>query len=220
MIITRIKLLVLLLPLLLSCSDFPRDAEGTLNRIKSHREIRVGIIDGVSHPQPLAWYRREIDLVKEFAARLDSKTIWIHGTQSSLLELLNKHELDIAIGGYTEDSPLKSEAAFTKPYTEERITIGVYANEPLPEKIKGLTIVVTDAAVAAYVKSKEALPVIKNEISDTDRYAAGPERALRAMNRQVSDITLHTERRVIAVPKGENALLVEVEKFIADYESK
>ena len=55
-------------------------------------------------------------MVQELARELGARPQWRVGAESSLLEALEKRELDIVIGGLTASSPWVARVAFTRPY--------------------------------------------------------------------------------------------------------
>jgi ABC-type amino acid transport substrate-binding protein len=65
----------------------------------------------------------EPDLAKGFANQLDAKVQWIWGSEQQLFDALERFELDMAIGGFTDDNPWKKRVGFTKPYFEHEQTV-------------------------------------------------------------------------------------------------
>jgi ABC-type amino acid transport substrate-binding protein len=109
---------LLLVTLLLSAvaCDYPRDPEGTLHRVRGG-VLRVGVMPAGP------WIEiddddvrgAEADLVQELASGLDAQVAWQPGGESVLLDKLRHFELDLVIGGVTEDSPWRSKVALSKP---------------------------------------------------------------------------------------------------------
>ncbi|WAP51600.1 transporter substrate-binding domain-containing protein [Arthrobacter sp. ATA002] len=102
-----------------SCSNFPADPEGTLERV-TDGTLRVG----VSHSPPATNIKGaeptgpETDLVRDFAASLDAGVEWLEGGEEYLMEALKQGDLDLVIGGLTESTPWTDKAALTAPYAE------------------------------------------------------------------------------------------------------
>jgi ABC-type amino acid transport substrate-binding protein len=106
---------------LAAACGLPKDADGALDRIRNGT-LRVGIAenppwvvvsgDEVSGTEPT--------IVADLARRLNSRVKNVYGSESLLLEGLHRRELDVVIGGFTDDSPWKREVALTKPYHEDR----------------------------------------------------------------------------------------------------
>lgn len=55
--------------------------------------------------------------MREYAASIDAEIDWMPGPESALAEAMKAGELDVVIGGFTEDSPFTGDMAFTRPYT-------------------------------------------------------------------------------------------------------
>jgi polar amino acid transport system substrate-binding protein len=99
----------------------PKDADGALERIRDGT-LRVGIAENppwvvvngaqVSGIEP--------DLTAELARQLNSRVKTVYGSETLLLESLHRRELDLVVGGFTDDSPWKREVAFSKPYHQDR----------------------------------------------------------------------------------------------------
>lgn len=96
-----------------SCESFPKDAEGTLNKISDHT-VRIGKSTSTTD------YDKQ--LMNGFAKDINAQVEWVEGDQIKLTELLSHHKIDMAIGGFTKEAPLKKEVAISKPY----ITQGDY----------------------------------------------------------------------------------------------
>lgn len=99
------------------CAGIPVDPDGTLERV-SGGALRVGM----SHHEPwtaLDGDERsgvEVRLVEQFAAEWDAEVEWHDGGEESLIGRLHRGELDLVVGGLTEESPWSSQAALTRPY--------------------------------------------------------------------------------------------------------
>ena len=110
--------------LLLAGCHLPRDCAGTLERIQDG-ELRVGItanepwtriedgavvqVDGI-----------EVSLLEEFARRHNTRIRWHQDTESNLFDALEKGELDVVVGGLTDDTPFAHRAGLSQPF----VTIG------------------------------------------------------------------------------------------------
>jgi ABC-type amino acid transport/signal transduction systems, periplasmic component/domain len=99
----------------------PSDPEGTLDRVRDDGVLRVG----ATHAPP--WVVTsdgdeptgdEPALVEEFAARQGAVVEWRIGGEESLVAALERGELDLVIGGFTDATPWTDRAATTVPYTE------------------------------------------------------------------------------------------------------
>ncbi|MDO5736086.1 MAG: transporter substrate-binding domain-containing protein [Propionibacteriaceae bacterium] len=107
---------------LVGCSEpaFPRDAEGTLERVISDGVLRVGasenrpwsVVDddgGVSGT--------EADILSDYASTLGATVSWSTGAESQLILALAEGDLDVVMGGIRSDSPWSELSALTRPHS-------------------------------------------------------------------------------------------------------
>ncbi|ARS34544.1 hypothetical protein CA264_03295 [Pontibacter actiniarum] len=202
--------------LLVGCDNYPRDPEHTLENVKGH-VLRVGVAsngkwaqaDGAS-PSGI-----EVELVKGFAKELGAEIEWLPDAQSNILEKVEVHELDMAIGGFTKTSPWVKHLAFSQPHHTEKIKVGTLPSRTLPEEIEDLPVHVRrNSQAAVYVKKKEGQPVYVDQLQPGPYLVAATEEELQQLGLRVSDYTLHKEEYVVAIPKGENAFLMRLDKYI------
>jgi hypothetical protein len=98
----------------------PTDPDGTLERARGG-VLRVGVTDngrwvGVREgDDPVG---TEPDLVRSFAAVIDADVAWTSGSEQELVRELEDGELDLVVGGLTDDTPWSEKAGMTRPYTE------------------------------------------------------------------------------------------------------
>ena len=120
----RAGLLLFLVVLAIGGCQFPRDVEGTLERVDGGT-LRVG----ASEHEPFVTLDQqqpggvEARLVEDFARGLGARVQYVRGGEEDLVERLREGELDLVIGGITKKSPFKKEVAPTRPYavTRDRI---------------------------------------------------------------------------------------------------
>ncbi|MGP3534521.1 transporter substrate-binding domain-containing protein [Microbacterium sp. RD1] len=118
--------LAALAAVLSGCGPIPADTDGTTDRIRGD-EIRIGI----THNPP--WTDTsgrlpagsEVELMEGFAESLDAEIDWVEDSEGVLADALREGDIDIAIGGYTDDTPWTDQAAVTAPYLEARNDSGV-----------------------------------------------------------------------------------------------
>ncbi len=100
--------------------SIPTDPGGTLDRVRDDGVIRVG-----ASPTP-GWVElsddggptgREPGLVEDFAAALDVRVEWTVSGEEDLVTMLDEGEIDLAVGGFTEDNAWVDEVGLTRPYT-------------------------------------------------------------------------------------------------------
>lgn len=109
--------LIVLLSGCSALSSIPLDPEGSLDRITGGT-LRVGVSDapglvemeGDRAAGPLA------DLVAGFAEERDARVQWTAGSEEELVDRLETGDLDLAIGGMTEQTPWLDRASVTRGY--------------------------------------------------------------------------------------------------------
>ena len=67
-------------------------------------------------------------LVEGFADHLGARVEWTVAGEEHLVEMLEKGELDLVVGGLSDQNAWTSKAAPTRPYTEERTADGTTAH--------------------------------------------------------------------------------------------
>ena len=96
----------------------PVDPDGTLQTV-SGSELRVGVspddgladISGDTPSGPL------IDLVDTFADSLDAEVDWTTGSEETLVVMLEEGDLDLVVGGLTDQTPWIDRVGVTRGYT-------------------------------------------------------------------------------------------------------
>jgi ABC-type amino acid transport substrate-binding protein len=101
---------------LIACT--PADPDHATDRIRVSHVMRVG----VSENRPWIWFEKdqafgpEAEILKAFAASLGAVVRWTRGAESPLLERLKARHLDAVAGGFTTQTPWKSQLGMTRPY--------------------------------------------------------------------------------------------------------
>src|SRR3546814_10205262 len=122
----RALFLAITLILPLAGCDLPKDPNGTLDRVQGGL-MRVGI----SANPPWAVVRNgqfggvEVALIQAFAREIDARIEWIPAGTPKLLKALEEFQLDLVIGGLTEETPWKKRVALTRPYVETASLVGL-----------------------------------------------------------------------------------------------
>ena len=120
--ITRGLVLLAVMIGLVGCSGyFPADPDGTLDRV-SGGTLRVG----VSHQPPWTDTSEsendpggiEAQLINDYANSINADVEWHHGGEEQLITMMSENELDVVVGGLTDQSPWESDAALTTSYAE------------------------------------------------------------------------------------------------------
>jgi len=197
----------------------PRDSDGTLDRVR-HGTMRVGFV--VMPPWVSDSAGRiggvEPTLVTELASALGATIEWVPGPESQLLAALHHRELDIVIGGLTDESPWKGKVAFTRPYYTDSVVVGVPPGTSLT-RLDGEAVAVEGGdPVAAVVRKRGARPVPVLELSSARGAVATSLWRVAALGRTSTGILLEERAHALAVPPGENAWLVRLESHLHDRE--
>lgn len=211
---------VLSIAIAIGC-DFPADPEGTLDRVEGGT-LRVGVIDDPPwvelrpgrEPQGV-----EPELVRRFAEEVGAEIEWVEGTESDLAAALGGFQLDILIGGLTRDFPYTDDAAMTRPYVDTEVEIGVPPGEPLPDELGGVEIFVERSSEAAALLREEeddAIPVPFDSLEEVDGPALLDTYDIAALGYERTDYIMRDDEHAMAVPAGENAFLVKLERFLLD----
>jgi NADP-dependent 3-hydroxy acid dehydrogenase YdfG len=82
------------------------------------------------------------------------------------MEALERFELDLLVGGVTDQTPWSKYVGLTGPYFEETYAVGFPGSPPPPKNLKGVEVTVREGDPAAYYLTKEgaaAVRVIKLE---------------------------------------------------------
>ncbi|WP_309127627.1 hypothetical protein [Microbacterium sp.] len=96
----------------------PSDPDGTLDTVTGG-ELRIGaspdpgLVD-VTGPDPSGPLP---DLATEFGDMLDAEAVWTVGSEEALVGMLEAGELDLVIGGITDQTPWIENAGTTRGYS-------------------------------------------------------------------------------------------------------
>jgi polar amino acid transport system substrate-binding protein len=200
--------------------QYPRDPEGTLDRV-SGGTLRAGVIEDppwvdLSGAEPAGV---EPELVRQFAAELDAEIEWVEGAESDLVEAMRGFQLDLIIGGLTRSSPYSEHVALSRPYVDTEIQIGVPPGVELPDELGGERIWVersSEAAALLKQEEEDATPVHFDSLDQVEGIALLDTYEIDAIDYERTDYILRDDEHAIATPMGENAFLVELEHFLLD----
>lgn len=99
----------------------PLDSEGTLERVRGGT-MRVGVV----HHPPWVDVRgkgglkgSEVDLVRRLADEFGAQVEWSIGGESELMHELQRHRLDLVIGGIPEQSVWKARIGRSRPHDHD-----------------------------------------------------------------------------------------------------
>jgi polar amino acid transport system substrate-binding protein len=223
-VVTR-GLLVLGLTAALCGCQYPRDPEGTLDRVRSG-VLRVGVtpaepwvrIDHAGEPSGV-----EVELVRRFAETVDAEVEWVEGSESELMGALHGRQLDIVIAGLTRQSEWQRVAALTRPYVTTQVVIGApdeRTADHLSADLGGERIAVEASSeeAAKLEEDTDAVVVPVDDLTTVDGPAAVPDYLLDDLDLVRTDAELDEHEHAMAVSMGENAFLVALERFLLDRE--
>ena len=118
--VVRLAARVVLLMLLAACGSIPQDPDGTLDRVRSSGELRVG----VSHHPPWTDVTTsppsgsEVEIITGWAESLGATVAWQVDGEEALVAALERGDIDVLIGGVTDQSAWSSKVGLTRPYVE------------------------------------------------------------------------------------------------------
>jgi ABC-type amino acid transport substrate-binding protein len=113
---------IIALSLMTASCGLPQDPDKTSERIASTHELRVGVSDNppwasaasTAEPQGL-----EPELVRQFASRVGARVLWQRGTETTLVQSLQDHQLDLVIGGFDKQTQWSSTAGVSQPFARD-----------------------------------------------------------------------------------------------------
>lgn len=209
-------LVPVLLAILVSSCEVPRDPNNTLTRIRGGI-LRVGVIHNAPWAIRSAPEHRgaEVALVRRFAAELNAHPLWIWGGEHELINSLEQFQLDLVIGGLVKSSPWGKKVGFTRPFHIDRILVGTPPSTAPLKKIRGVRIAVgTGHVAAAYLEKKKAIALPLEDPFEANLPVAASQFLLEKSGFTLTSIELHREEHVMAAPPGENAFLMQLENFL------
>lgn len=216
--------LLLVLPLLAlaACDSFPRDVEGTLERV-SGGTMRVGVVENPPWTvrADTEWGGVEPRLVRAFARELGAEVEWVPGTEQEVLEGVERRQLDLAVGGLTRRSPWRKGLAFSISYLDPDVAVGVPAGAAAPGRLEGVRVGVRRGdPVAVYLRNEDAVPVPTERLAEFPGPVAAPEWWLRAHGFRPTEHVFFHERHAMAAPPGENGFLHRLDRFLRRHEAE
>jgi ABC-type amino acid transport substrate-binding protein len=178
--------------------------------------MRVGIVaaEPWTSVSPEGPSGAEVDLLRRLASELDAAIKWTEGSEEELLTALQQRELDAVIGGLTEDNPWSGAVAFTRPYDTTRVLVGVPPGSALPEDLDGLRVRAREGTDVPGLVEEAGGIAVRVPGLGPGAPAAGPDFELGSLGLALTDLELRTTRHVMALPAGENAWIVHVERFL------
>ncbi len=216
----RIRNIIMLLPVVLitACDQYPRDPQDSLHQIEQSGELHVGVIASppwVTGTAPDTPSGIEVRLMERFARALDVDVVWHWGNADMLFEGLKHYELDILIGGITASNPWKQHVGFTVPYFSGHAVIGVPQEHAALSSLEGVTVATRQGeGLSKKIKSKGGRVQLVEDLAGANMPVAARAWEIEALGMKNTGIKLQQFQHVVAVPKGENALLMRLEEFL------
>jgi polar amino acid transport system substrate-binding protein len=218
----------LCLPLLIGAAilagcQYPRDVEGTLDRVEGGT-LRVG----ASENEPWVNLKTsppggvEPEIVSRFAKTIDAEVRWVRGDSEELVEALANGQLDIVIAGIDRKSEHQRKAALTRPYVDTELLLAHPPGEEMPDEGHDVRVAVeADSHAAGLLDHKTDYGLRELESLEGVR---GPALVwdywLDDLKLESTGEDLIDEEHCMAVRFGENAFLVELERFLLDREGE
>lgn len=220
-----LALVTLLAAGLLGGCQYPRDPDGTLNRVDGET-MRVGVtaadpwvVMGGEEPSGGA----EVELVRRFARDVGARIEWVHGSEEELVDAAKEGQVDLLIAGMTNKSRWQKDVAFTRPYVETRTVVGAPAEASYPDDFSGVPVAVElgseEEGLLEQRTDARVVPVT-DLASRRGEPAAVPEYLLDDLDLVDTGTELGKSKHVMAVKLGENAFLVRLERFLLDREDE
>lgn len=106
--------------------SIPADPDGTLDQVRSSGVLhagaspREGWVGIVGDGPPTG---REVEMVTAYAEHLGAEVEWTVTGEEELVELLDEGELDVAVGGFTEDNAWVDGVGLTRPYAGTHVVM-------------------------------------------------------------------------------------------------
>lgn len=115
------SLLICVLIIFTSC-NLPKDPKSTWENAKKDG-LKVGVVDNPPFTSTASdsFSGNEVEIINNFAASKNLKVSYLKGSESELIEKLEKYEIDIIIGGFTKKTVWSKKAGATKPYDKKHV---------------------------------------------------------------------------------------------------
>jgi polar amino acid transport system substrate-binding protein len=212
---------------MLAGCEYPRDPEGTLDRVRGG-VMRVGVaaVDPwVKLPPGRPPAGVEVELVRRFAATLGARVDWVEGTESELMEALHGRQLDVVIAGLTRRSEWQRVAALTRPYVTTQVVIAApdrATAERLSSDLGGERIAVEANTPEAAKLEQDTDAVVRpvDDLAAVDAPVVVPDYLLDDLGLVRTDAELDEHEHAMAVSMGENAFLVALDRFLLSREAE
>ena len=171
--------------------QWPRDAEGTLDRVRGGTE--------------------------QLAGELDAEVEWVEGSESELMEALHVRALDLVVAGLDSAAPWQDEASLTRHYLTTRTVVAVPSDDPATsvDALAGREVAVeAGTAEAERVRTYDVRPHPVEDVARADGPVVVDDWRLDDLGLRSLDAEVSRSEHVVAVPLGENGWQTTVERFL------
>lgn len=199
---------------------YPKDMENSLQSIQDGT-LHVGVTENppwVMRQNDIA-HGLEPEVIKSLAEQLNAEVQWHWGTESEIIQALEQLQVHLAAGGFRKSSHLQKRVALTKPYLTTENRVGFPSESTLPGELTNVPVATLHlAGLSKQLESKGATPRFVKQLQDQDLPVASTAWRLEAYELLVGPWVLSTEKHVLALPKGENAWMMKVQRHLNGYE--
>ena len=221
----RIALALLIAALAATGCQYPRDPDGTLNRVEGG-VMRVGVTESdpwvlLEGDEPSGG--AEVELARRFARDLGARIEWVQGSEEELVDAAKEGQVDLILAGLTSKSRWKKDVAFTRPYVETRSVVGAPAGRSYPDDFAGVPVAVelgTEEEGLLEQRTDARVVPVTDLATRAGEPAAVHDYLLDDLRLADSGTELGSAKHVMAVKLGENAFLVRLERFLLDREDE
>lgn len=197
--------------------DFPRDAGGTLARIRSEGVLRAGYTE--RPPWVLLENGKlagiEPRLIEAFASSQGARVEWVSGSESSLVEALHAGQIAILVGGFLSDTRWTSRAALSRSYAAAELLVADFGAslDQIGSHLAGAVIAYRPGRpdFAALIADRGA----KAQASEDWRARVSVAYDFELTRGARRGASLRNEKHVMLATQGESGFLFELDRFLA-----
>lgn len=205
--------------------QYPRDPDGTLNRVEGG-VMRIGVTAAdpwvlVAGDKPSGGI--EVELARRFARDVGARIEWVPGSEEQLVDAAKEGQVDLILAGLTSKSSRKKDVAFTRPYVETRTVVGAPAGASYPDDLAGVPVAVelgTEEEGLLEQRTDARVVPVADLASHRGDPAAVHDYLLDDLDLTDTGTELDTAKHVMAVKLGENAFMVRLERFLLNREDE
>lgn len=162
----------------------------------------------------------EPQLVSSLARELGARVEWVRQPESVLMLALRARQVDLVIGGLTADLPWKSEVAFTRRCYTDTVVVATPPGTSLRHVHGQVVSVEPGDALTAELRKRGARPAVVAELSRAPGPILAPSWRPGRLQRRSTGLVVAESKQVMAVPTGENAWLVRLERKLRESEGE